>query len=348
MKISIGCNLQSGPFGGGNLLNRALVDHFIKLGHEVQFDLSSRDIDLIILVDPRTNLRSISFGDREILKYLLLKNSKSLVIQVLHECDERKGTKGLNKRLAWANNIADHTVFISHWQHQLFLSQGFIFNNDSVIKNGSDDNVFRWDGTPKWSGHGPLKLVTHHWSNNWMKGFDIYEKLDMMLSNNKWHDRIKFTYIGNIPEGFEFRNSQHIEPLAGEDLALELSNHHAYVTGSINEPAGLHHIEGALSGLPILYRDSGALPEYCAGFGESFSGQDDFKAALERLILNYKHWSGKLLSYPYCFTKMCNDYQILIDNMMEDYETLISKRERSLSMIWKIKTLLGITPKFTA
>ena len=23
-----------------------------------------------------------------------------------------------------------------------------------------------------------LKIVTHHWSGNWMKGFDIYEKLD--------------------------------------------------------------------------------------------------------------------------------------------------------------------------
>ena len=348
MNISIGCNLQTGPFGGGNQVNRALADHFMNLGHNIQFDLSSGDIDLIILVDPRTNLRSISFGDREILKYLLFKNSKSLVIQVVHECDERKGTKGLNKRLAWANNIADYTVFISEWQQQLFLTQGFNFNNDSVIRNGSDEKIFTWDGIPKWSGQGPLKLVTHHWSNNWMKGFDIYVKLDEMLSSDKWRDRIKFTYIGNLPENFKFKNSLHIEPLASEDLALQLKSHHAYLTGSINEPAGLHHIEGALSGLPILFRDSGALPEYCSGFGETFSNTDDFESALERLISNYNHWSEKLKLYPYNFEKMCNDYQYLIDSMVGNWSNLIAKQEKSLSTVWKIKTMLGLTPKFTA
>ena len=49
-----------------------------------------------------------------------------------------------------------------------------------------------------------------------------------------------------------------------------LSKNHVYLTASINEPAGMHHIEGALSGLPIIYRNSGAIPEYCSDFGVSF------------------------------------------------------------------------------
>ena len=57
----------------------------------------------------------------------------------------------------------------------------------------------------KWDKKGPLKLVTHHWGGNYMKGFDIYKKLDSLLSSKKLQKRIKFTYIGNLPEKFYFR-----------------------------------------------------------------------------------------------------------------------------------------------
>lgn len=348
MKISIGCNIQSGPFGGGNQLNRALADYFVENGYEVEFDLSSNDIDLIILVDPRKNLRSISFGDKEILAYINKKNPNALVLQVVHECDERKGTKGLNNRLAWANRVANSTVFISNWQQNLFHDQNYNINNDCVIRNGSNEKIFNWDGESKWNGKEPMKIVTHHWSNNWMKGFDIYEKIDMMLNDDKWRDRIEFTYIGNIPKNFKFINAKIIEPLADEKLANELSKHHAYVTGSLNEPAGLHHIEGALTGLPILYRESGALPEYCNNFGESFSGTDDFIQALDRLIDNYNLWTEKLLSYPYTFENMCKKYKNLIESMMSNRDSLIAEREKSLSLKWRLFTLLGLTPRYTS
>ena len=348
MKISIGCNIQSGPFGGGNQLNRALAEHFINLGHKVEFDLISKDLDLIILADPRTTLRSISYGDKEILKYLIFSNPRALVLQVIHECDERKGTTGLNKRLWWANNIADHTVFISDWQHKIFNEKKLVFNNDLVIRNGSDETTFSWDGKPRWDGISPLKLVTHHWSNNWMKGFDIYQKLDQMIKSERWKNKIEFTYIGNIPKDFEFINSKRLEPLSGEKLAKELSHNHIYVTGSINEPAGLHHIEGALSGLPILYRESGALPEYCNGFGESFKGVDDFESALEQIIKNYHFLNEKLIKYPYSFKKMCIEYEDLINNMIKNKDELIETRKARSLWLWKLKTFLGITPRFNA
>ena len=56
-------------------------------------------------------------------------------------------------------------------------------------------------------------------------------------------------------------------PVAGRELASELRDADLYVTGAVNESAGMHHIEAALCGLPILYVDSGATPEYCNGFG---------------------------------------------------------------------------------
>ena len=36
----------------------------------------------------------------------------------------------------------------------------------------------------------------------------------------------------------------------------------------------MHHIEGALSGLPLIFRKSGALPEYCSDYGIEFIDDD--------------------------------------------------------------------------
>ena len=41
-----------------------------------------------------------------------------------------------------------------------------------------------------------------------MKGFDVYKKLDDLLSTSEWKNKIEFTYIGNLPKGFNFKNAK--------------------------------------------------------------------------------------------------------------------------------------------
>ena len=48
-----------------------------------------------------------------------------------------------------------------------------------------------------------------------------------------------------------------------EDLSTKLKENHLYITGSLFEPSGNHHIEGAQCGLPLLFIDSGGTTEYC-------------------------------------------------------------------------------------
>ena len=76
-----------------------------------------------------------------------------------------------------------------------------------------------------------------------MKGFDVYQKLDKLLKDKINRKKYRFTYIGNLPKNFYFSNTKYIKPLSGQKLAKELSKHHVYLTASINEPAGMHHIE---------------------------------------------------------------------------------------------------------
>ena len=48
--------------------------------------------------------------------------------------------------------------------------------------------------------------------------------------------------------------------MSGHELADTIKGNHLYLTASINEPSGNHHIEALQCGLPILYLESGAPP----------------------------------------------------------------------------------------
>ena len=140
---------------------------------------------------------------------------------------------------------------------------------------GADSAIFNRDELVSHKNGEKFKIVTHHWSNNWNKGFSIYDTLDRLLHNESFSSKYEFTYIGNLPKKYNFKNTNVINPLDGVDLANELKKHHVYLTASLNEPSGNHHIEAAQCGLPILYINSG-IPEYCSGYGVEFN-EDNFQ-----------------------------------------------------------------------
>ena len=311
MKVSIGANIKEGPWGGGNLFVINLRNYLEKKGHEVIFDLNSNDIDLILLTDPRRKSESSAFTHKQIKKYKR-NNNHVKVVHRINECDERKDTKGVNKFYINANKVADHTIFVSEWLSDIYKKSGFL-SESSIIYSGSDLKVFNRDGFNNFNGIQKVKLVTHHWSSNWNKGFDTYKRIDELINDEYWSNKIEFTYIGNVPKNLELKNTNIIEPLSGIPLAAELKKHNIYVTGSLNEPSGNHHIEAAQCGLPLLYINSGALPEYCSGFGVEFNLKN-FEDKLKYLIDNYSTFFQELTKYPFNAEKMCEEY---LDIFME-------------------------------
>ncbi|OGT89671.1 MAG: hypothetical protein A2286_10615 [Gammaproteobacteria bacterium RIFOXYA12_FULL_61_12] len=323
MKIAIGYHLQSGPWGGGNQFARSLIRALEARGDSVRYDLEDGDLDIILLTDPRWRSPNVSFGAGAILRYLSRRNPRALVVHRINECDERKGTHNMNRLLRWANYAVDYTVFIASWLEDLDVWQRS--SPHDVILNGADATIFRQSLNTHWDGQQRLKLVTHHWGGNHMKGFDVFTRLDRLLAEPTWRDRIEFTYIGNLPAGYRFQYANYLSPLNGEQLARELAKHHVYITASVNEPAGMHHIEGALSGLPVLYRNSGALPEYCSGFGIEFVG-DDFIPALESMFGRYAELKRVMPAYPHSSDRMCAGYLALFDSMLAQRQQLLSVR----------------------
>lgn len=337
MKIVIGYRLEHGPWGGGNRFAGALSQALAAAGHEVLFGLDANDIDMILLMDPRSRSPNFTFTAGPILRYLAFRNPRALVVHRVNECDERKGTRTMNHRLRLANYCADHTVFVGAWLRELPIWKSHPPRASSVIHNGSDTSVFNPVGFRAWDGREPLRLVTHHWGGNWMKGFDVYTQIDAMLAEPAWHDRVAFTYIGNLPAGFRFRNARYLEPLDGSALADELRAHHGYVTASLNEPGGNHQNEGALCGLPLLYRSSGCLPEYCDKFGVAFDGPEDFPVALSRYIGQYHALAAFMPTYPHTSKRCTAAWIKLLEDLLARRDEIVAARR-----IWRNPLLFAL------
>ncbi len=328
MKISIGTNIQDGPWGGGNLFALNLKNYLIEKGHEVTFKLEDNDIDIILLTEPRRTSPSSAFTNYDVIDYITYKNNDALVIHRINECDEHKNTNFINKYISYANKSADATVFVSTWIKNLYSEFEEIQNKpNKVILAGANEEIFNAKNFKAWNKSEKLKFVTHHWSNNWNKGFDVYKKFDELLENGEFNNKFEFNFIGRLPEKFEFKNSNLIEPKSGKDLAKQIKDNHFYITGTVNEPSGNHHIEAAQCGLPIMYIDSGGVKEYCEGFGLEFD-LINFEDKLNEAYENYDEYLEKIKEYPRNSEHMCFEFLKFFEELLEKKEDLIKNRKR--------------------
>ena len=252
-------------------------------------------------------------------------NEDTIVINRINECDERKDTKGLNKFLINTSMVADHTVFISDWLKDLFSNQGFIKENNSVIHNGADKDFFYKNNEALQQKK--FRIVTHHWGANSNKGIKTYAKLDNLLEDSKFNEKFEFIYIGNMPKNVELKNTKVIEPMNHTTLSKFLRTCDIYITGSENEPAGMHHIEGAMSGLPILYLKSGGITEYCKDYGLDYE-INNLREKISEITLNYKYYREKLEDYKFTGENMCKNYFNLFENLLSKKEEILKNREK--------------------
>ena len=336
MKISIGTNIKEGPWGGGNLFAKNLKIFLEENGHDVYNNLLVDDLDLILITEPRKTSESSAFTHIDVKKYLDYVNDETIVVHRINECDERKNTNYVNKYIIEANKIADQTIFVSEWLKSIYVKQGINEKNNNVILAGSNRDIFNSNNFIPWTSDKKLRIVTHHWGANWNKGFDVYDKLDKLIGLDDWKDKIEFNYIGNLPKKFKFENANHIAPLSGNELANAIKQNHLYITGSLNEPSGNHHIEAAQCGLPILYIDSGGVKEYCEGFGIKYD-VSNLQEAISIFMKDSKLYYENMKNYPFSSERMCKDFENLFFDLLEKREEIYSTRyyEKNKNLIGK-------------
>ena len=181
MKVSIGSKIVNGPWGGGNLFVKNLSNFLINNGHDVIYDLGDKDIDLILLTDPRSRKESSStFNHQDIESYKKYINQNVSVVQRINECDERKNTTGTNQIYLEASNTADHVIFVSSWLRDLYLKIGMPEEKTSVILAGSNVKIFNDENSSIFDRNKNKDRNTSLESHE-NKGFKIYKLLNKML-----------------------------------------------------------------------------------------------------------------------------------------------------------------------
>lgn len=317
LRVAINAQRRSGAYGGANRFANNLENHLHERGHEV-FRHLAPGLDVVLLVSSR---RSSEYRGINAFDYLDVRDYQRVypdtaVVQRVNTCDEQRGEQlGNNEGMLEANEFANHTVFISEFIKKRFESKGMEVGDAwKVVHNGANAEVFNDRGSDRWTADGPLKIVTHHWSSNYLKGFDIYERLDQLLGREPYRDRFEFTFVGNKPYGLSLDNSTVVPPLSGSDLADELRRHHCYVTAARHEAGPNHVAEGLACGLPMLYLDTGALPEYCCRFGVEFD-LTNFEEKLLELHDEYGTYRERVLEYDYTAEDAVKEYAQVIEEV---------------------------------
>ena len=140
-----------------------------------------------------------TFGADEV-EALKKKHPQIPCLHRINDNDIRKETSEMDLLLERSNRVADHTVFVSEWLRDYHASKWFDLSKPhSVIVPGADPRFFHPVGGDRFDGKTPLRLVTHHWSDNWNKGFDVYEQIDELISR-KLREKVEFWSIGRWPE----------------------------------------------------------------------------------------------------------------------------------------------------
>lgn len=297
VKVFVNRKPVLGPWGGGNNFVSALFEYSKDFGVTITYNPKDK-FDAILMIDPRYDEIGISVN--EIADYKK-NHPKCPVLYRVNECDARKGTKEIDDVIRNMNYFLDEYIFVSKWIHDYFCGprkpehKSLEPKKSSVIYNGVNKDHF-FENNDKQKSE-KLRIVTHHWSNNALKGFDIYEKLDEVLEQNN----IEFTYIGR--DRGTFKNTIVIPPLSGKDLGDAIRNHDLYLSASRWDPGPNHVIECVASGLPILsHVDGGGALEF-SGFDNKFY---DFDQLMYKIKNNMFYKSPIVFDdWKTCIEKYC-------------------------------------------
>ena len=256
------------PWGGGNLFLQAFCAQAQMRGHHIVYSFDGM-IDVAFVQDPRPS-SDVGISIDDVIDYKISHPSMKIVHRV-NECDARKGTNMMDALLRQTSEVADVSIFVSGWMREYHTSSpAYLGGRHHVIYNGVNHDHFKpFDGIRECDR--PVRLITHHWSDNVMKGKDVYEALDLFIGRSP--GRFEFTYVGR--HQCDFKHTRVLSSLYGQRLGDELRQHDVYVSGSRFDPGPNHIIESISCGLPTyVHRNGGGCVEF-VGEDHVFNSVDE-------------------------------------------------------------------------
>jgi glycosyltransferase involved in cell wall biosynthesis len=303
--IAISMAPTRSPWGGASPFVWQLESLMRRRGWRVQYSLRPTP-DLVFVIDPRMDHPKKKFGLEE-LRVFRKANPKVPILHRINECDQRKGTNDIDELLRQTSELADFTVFIAEWLRDYFAAKWFdVSRPHSCIYNGADSGVYHPFGARLPQKDEPVRIVTHHWSDNPLKGFDIYEMVDRKIAEGELPGFV-LRVIGRWPMSIRWRSAELFGPMTGRLLADKLRECHIYLTASRWEPCGMHHVEGAQCGLPLVYHeDGGGIVEAGRKYGLGYRG--DPSEAIQEMARRLPEFRQRVLANMPSGDRMAMDY----------------------------------------
>lgn len=278
MKIFFNRKPVAGPWGGGSKVLFSLLEECKKRNHEATFNLEEK-VDLIFCMDPRPN-QDCDFS-------MLVNKKNREGIKIVQRVGDL-GTHGkpeLFELVKKSSDYSDCVIFPSKWARD---HSDIKNSNQLVVQNAPLKQFIKPNNNSL--NRDNIKFVTHHWSDNSMKGFDTYDFLNRFCET---HTDYSFTFIGRKPESCHIKN--HFQPQDVEQLIQSIPKNDVYVTSSKKEAGANHVLEAMALGLPVIYHeDGGSIAEYCQNYGISYKDNEDLlriiedKNLLEKIVKDKK------------------------------------------------------------
>jgi glycosyltransferase involved in cell wall biosynthesis len=296
MRVYINRMPEYGPWGGGAKFYNAAYD--LLPNHDIDVIEATNTMkapDVILAVAPEGD-HTGAIGLEQAIMYRELmgpRGRKVAVVLRVNENDARKGTNHLDAAYVGISQHLDGTIFVSNWLKDYFMERGWACANNTVLLNGVDHEVFKPGDK---LNNGKVNIVAHHWSDNAMKGADIYEELDTFVGEHL--DTFTFTYIGR--HKCKFKHTIQVPPLSGKPLGELLGKYDVYVSGSRFDPGPNHILEALACKLPTLvHKDGGGAIEFTSREAVYHDWQD-LKHILENGSYTYVAGAGVGTSWEQC------------------------------------------------
>lgn len=322
------------PYGGGNISTYYLFKDLSSIlsDFKVVFELEE-DIDIYLVIDPfKGPFKKYSL--EEIIDHKNINKTGKIIIRV-NDCDKTRivADKSKSREYAIINNLKNidllvfNSDFIKDYYFEQIRMQGLEPIQHKIIYNGCDQNTFKMNINKQLKlelKETKIKIVTHHWSNNMNKGYQLYFDLWKFCEKS---DKYEFVFIGKtVPD--MFKTAPVIGPFVGNKLSDELNNCHIYITDSKYDSCPNHVLEAISCGLPILYTScEGGGRNLCENtkytVGESYNNFEDMLNKLQKITNNYEYYvnniklSRESFNIDYCISDY---YNLFLECMNSPYE----------------------------
>jgi lipopolysaccharide biosynthesis glycosyltransferase len=310
-------------YGGGNITTY-YIEKFFKDKYNnfnIKYELSN-PIDIYLIIDPFKDNNYKKYNLEDVINHRNKNNINGKIIIRINDSDITRPNlpAELSREKKIINNCSEIDYYICNSNFIRNHYKKFInMDQSEIIYNGCDNSIFYPKSFPI-NKPEKFKIVTHHWSNNMNKGYQMYYDLWLYLVKSK---KYEFIFIGkNIPD--MFKEVPVIGPYVGLELSNTIRDCQIYITDSIYDSCPNHVIEAISCGLPILYRKhEGGAKELCEllpkKIGESYSNLEEL---IEKIIIirkNYNEYKMNVIEYSNYFSinKQISKYgDIFLNNLL--------------------------------